>query len=35
MMERLLPSMQPHDITNKLILRHRSERLAGNPEAAV
>jgi hypothetical protein len=35
MMERLLPSMQPHDITKTLILRHRSGRLVGNPETAV
>jgi hypothetical protein len=33
-MQRLLPSIQ-HDITKKLILRHRSERLVGDPETAV
>jgi hypothetical protein len=31
-MERLLPSMQPNDITKTLILRHRSGRLVGNAE---
>jgi hypothetical protein len=35
MMQRLLPSTQPDDITKTLILRHRSERLVGNPETAV